>query len=432
MAASAREIVGGSALSIALRVAGLVLAYCAHILLSRLLGLAEYGRYAVALGWVLVLVLPAKLGFDYSALRFVTAYLDRGESSALRGFARVAIASVAAASVAVGLCLLVAGRALLPGAGGLMVLSAAGLILPLALLGMMSVMVRIARQLFASQFYDQILRPGALIVLLAACAWTQRPLASGSAMLLTAIAAYAALGGLSVHLYRSFREVWSADPRYHDARRWFGLSAPLLGIAIIQELLNQLEVIMLGSLAGPSEAGLFAAASRLASLMAFALAAFGIVSGPLIASAHHRHDLGELHRITKLTTRLAMLFAVAVAVALAAAGKLLLALFGSEFEAAYPALLILVAGGLVNAFTGIVVYLATLTGRERAALIIFGAALCVSFALNLVLIPRLGVVGAAIASSSGLAVWNLAMLAYVRRAIGIDASALGFRPAARP
>lgn len=51
-----------------------------------------------------------------------------------------------------------------------------------------------------------------------------------------------------------------------------------------------------------------------------------------------------------------------------------------------------------------------------------------SIALNLLLIPRFGAVGAAIASSSAIAVWNFAMLLYVRRTIGIDATALALTP----
>jgi O-antigen/teichoic acid export membrane protein len=56
----------------------------------------------------------------------------------------------------------------------------------------------------------------------------------------------------------------------------------------------------------------------------------------------------------------------------------------------------------------------------------------VSVVLNLLLIPRLGAVGAAIASSSATAAWNVAMLVYVRRTIGIDASALALAPKFAP
>lgn len=424
----AAQILGASTLSIALRVAGLLLSYAAHIVLSRSLGLHGYGQYVVALGWVMVLTLPARLGFDYSALRYVTVYLDRGDKSGLHGFLRVSLWAVAIASFVVGAAMFLVGTAAGRSIDRPSLLAAATLVLPLALLGVLSVAMRIAKRIFASQFYDQVLRPGLLLVLLVGWALLDRERTPASAMMLTTLAALVALVALAVHFRRTFAESWAARPSYAEWRGWFALSIPLLGIALSQEALNQLEIILLGSLSDARAAGLFAAASRLTSLTAFALAAFGIISGPMIASAYHRSDFGELHQITKLTTRLALGFSALVGIVFMIGGRFLLGLFGPEFTAAYPALLILLLGGLVNASTGVVAYLMTLTGRERPALAIFVAALGLSLVLNLLLIPRLGVVGAAIASTCALSFWNVAMVFYVRRSIGIDASALGLSP----
>ncbi|HEX8840544.1 MAG TPA: polysaccharide biosynthesis C-terminal domain-containing protein, partial [Sphingomicrobium sp.] len=59
---------------------------------------------------------------------------------------------------------------------------------------------------------------------------------------------------------------------------------------------------------------------------------------------------------------------------------------------------------------------------------IFAGALLIAIALNVILIPHLGAVGAAVASTSATIAWNLALLVYVRRTIGIDASALALTP----
>ena len=74
--------------------AGLALSYVAHVLLSRLLGLHGYGQYVIALGWTLVLVIPARFGFDNSSLRYVTVYIDERKYGALHGFVRTAIGTV--------------------------------------------------------------------------------------------------------------------------------------------------------------------------------------------------------------------------------------------------------------------------------------------------------------------------------------------------
>jgi O-antigen/teichoic acid export membrane protein len=425
---TASQIVGGSAISIGVRIAGVGLSYAANILISRLLGLAGYGQYAIALGWALVLVLPARLGFDYSALRYATGYVEAGDSGSLRGFVRVSLGSVIGLSLLVGAVMVLVASGTTNAVSLPTIAAAAALIAPIAVIGILSVMMRLSQRYLASQFYDQVMRPALLVVLLGLVSLVDIRWSAPLAMLLTAVAAWLSLGALGLHFRKAFATIWSVQPRFAEWRHWFRLSLPLLGVSVAQELLNQLEVILLGAFADARAAGLFAAAARLVSLMTFALAAFGIVSGPMIASAYRRGDLAELQSITSFTTRLGLIFAAGVALALIVGGKLLLSLFGPEFEAAYLPLLILVAGGLVNACTGVVVYLATLTGRERPALAIFLSALILSLVLNLLLIPRLGVVGAAIASSSALAFWNIAMLLYVRRALGIDASAFGSMP----
>ena len=419
---------GGSAISLGVRIVGVGLSYVANILISRLLGLTGYGQYAIALGWALVLVLPARLGFDYSALRYVTAYVEAGNSGALRGFVRVSIGSVTCFSLLIGAVMATLTYGATSDVGSLTIAAAAALIAPISVVGILSVMMRVSQRYFASQFYDQVMRPASLILLLALGAALGLRWSAPVAMLLTAMAAWLSVGALGLHFRKAFAAIWSERARYDELRKWFILSLPLLGVTIAQELLNQLEVILLGAFADARSAGLFAAAARLVSLMTFALGAFGIVSGPMIASAYHRQDWAELQSITTFTTRLGLLFAVAVTLILFVAGQWLLSLFGPEFQAGYLPLMILTAGGLVNAFTGIVVYLATLTDRERPALLIFILALSLSLALNLLLIPRLGVIGAAIASSTALSFWNLAMLYYVRRSIGIDASAIGLKP----
>ena len=416
-----RFILGGAAISILTRIAGVGLSYAANVLLSRLLGLHYFGQYAIALGWALVLTIPARFGFENSALRYGTIYFESGDFEALRGFIRTATIIVTGVSLLIGAIVVAIGYHL-GKADRQLVFWTAAIILPLTLLGLYSSLLRISRKIFASQVYDQVLRPlfvvaGAIIVAFAAIR-----LNPAGALRLTAAAAYAALLLLLLHFQRAFRQIRGRSPRYEQLRQWFSLSLPMLIMGVVQELLNQIDIILLGILASAREAGLFAAAWRLASLVIFLLAGLTTVGGPLVSSAYHRGDREELLRVAAIVSRLGFAFAVLAALALAAFGPWLLLIFGAEFIAAYPALLVLLLGGLANAFTGIVAYLMTMTGHERPALVMFVGALALSLLLNLILIPRFGAIGAAVSSSSAVAAWNFAMLFYVRRTIDIDAS----------
>jgi O-antigen/teichoic acid export membrane protein len=253
-------------------------------------------------------------------------------------------------------------------------------------------------------------------------------LTAPKALMITNVAAFGALAALLIHFRSVFTGIKRQPPLYEPWRRWLAVSVPMLIMGIVQELMNHVEVILLGVMANARQAGLFAASWRLASLVPFVFVGLSVMAAPLIASAHERRAFDELFRISGLVARVGFGFAVVAALTLLATGRWLLELFGPDFAAAFPILAALLAGGTANAFTGVVGYLMILTGHEKQAVAIFAGALLLSVGLNLLLIPRFGAVGAAMASSSATAAWNFAMLVYVRRTIGIDASALALAP----
>ena len=422
-----RVVLRAAGISMVVRIFGLGLSYAANILLSRLLGVQAYGEYVIALSWALVLTLPAKAGFDNSALRYSTVYLERDDSPRLRGFVHFAVGTVIAISTLIALLIVALGSRLIPVDGQTRTWTAL-LVPPLALLALFSVVLRTARRIVAAQFYEQVLRPALIIGGLGMGYAAGIRFAPSSAMALTAIASAIALLGLYLQLSRVLRPAISASPSYDEWRQWIAVSIPMLMLGVIQELMNQVDILLLGQLADAPQAALFAASWRLASLVPFALVALAMMSGPVIAAAHDRAATDEMHRASSVVARAGFGFALVGAMIVYALGKPLLGLFGPEFVAAHSVLAVLLLGGIVNAFTGVVAYFMLLTGHERQALAIFVGALVVSIALNVVLIPKYGAFGAAIASSSALAAWNLAMWAYVRRTVGIDASAIARPP----
>lgn len=417
-----------SAVSMAVRVTGLVLAFLCHLVLSRALGANEYGQYMIAVGWAMVLVIPSRMGLDNSVLRFATIYREQGKAGDFRGLIRFSLGAISVAgAVIVAILLLAKADAvppLVPISWGL--IAGMALLVPsLAILGWMSALVRTANYIFASQFYEQVFRPLLLMAAVVVAILAGGGINSGQAMLLTGATVIFVTVGLGIHARRIFAGLPPGRPSFEHRSEWLTVSWPLFLMAIIQELLNQVDLILLGLLSNATQAAYFAASMRLASLVTFGLVAIGTVSAPLIASAYNRNDLGELARIATMSARFATMVAATVAAVLVIAGKPALGLFGPGFDNAYPALLVLLVGGVANSVTGTVGYLLTMTGRERAAPAILAGALSVNIASSLVLIPLFGAVGAACASTLGLVTWNVTMAIYMRRSLGVDATALG-------
>lgn len=420
-------LVRGSAIAIVTRVVGVGLGYVAAIIISRLLGAEGYGTYSIAMAWALLLVVPSRAGLDAAALKFAPIYLERRDHSRLVGFVRFAASCVLASSALAGTAvILVASLGLTSIPRGASIATAT-IIFPIAALGLVGSMLRAERRILASQFYEQVLRPAVTIMLLLAVVVLARPITASIAVLFGAAGAFVALLAGAVHAGRAL-PLSGTEADYSQWRQWLSLGGVLLATTVVQEALNQVDIVMLGYLASTTEAGLFAAAWRVASLASFAVAALSTVSGPLIASYYEKGEYGPLSSIAHSTARIGFVAALLICFPLAILGEPILKLFGPDFPAAYPALLVLLFGGLANAFTGSVAYLMTMTGRHSHALSIFAGALAVSIVLNLLLIPHYSFVGAAIASTAGTVAWNVAMLAYVRRAMGIDASAMALAP----
>ena len=246
---------------------------------------------------------------------------------------------------------------------------------------------------------------------------------AASALMLTAGSASIALICGMIHVCRALpRCVASIDDS--PWREWISLSLPLFLAAVIQEALNQTDIVFLGLLADAKSAGLSAAAWRLASIVSLAVAALTSISGPLIAGLHEESNWPQLAKLAGAAAKFGFLGALFISIPLALGGRQLLLIFGPEFPAAYPALLLLLAGGLANAFTGSVAYLMTMTGRHAHATVIFAGALALSVVLNLLLIPQVwrGRCSDRIELRDRRMEYRHADLR--RRAIGIDASAL--------
>jgi O-antigen/teichoic acid export membrane protein len=427
-----RTLLSRSGVSLAVRVAGLALSFPATILLSRLLGIQAFGAYSIALSYASIGAIAVRLGFDNTATKFVSVYRQDGAGRPLRAFFRYALGVMALAWLAVvaGASLWVAATdasaPLLLLAGG-----AALVTLALALLGVLSAVLRAFDHIFESQFYEQLLRP-LLIIALLVLAW-----AAGTtldATLAMAITAASLLAATLLALWRSLPLISRVPPVGEvEGQRalWVRMGWVVALMSVVLETLNQIEVILLGALATNADSAMFAAAQRLSSLAILGMTAIVTVTGPRIAAAFHGGDLEGLAKLARVSARLCFGSALGLAAGLVVAGRWLLQLWGPDFAAAAPVLNILLFGALANAATGSAGYLTILTGHERVAFAILTITLVLTVALEWVLIPLHGAVGAAIGSAFGLTLWNVLMSLYVRRTLGIDCTVFG-RPLRPP
>jgi O-antigen/teichoic acid export membrane protein len=191
-------------------------------------------------------------------------------------------------------------------------------------------------------------------------------------------------------------------------------------------LMANLDTLALGHWRGADAAGLYRPAVQLATLVPFGLVASNAIVAPIIAELYSTGQIQQLQRALRFSTGLVAGVGTVATLVLAVGGRTLLGLFGPQFVAAYPALMILLGGQMINTWSGPTGLLMSMSGRQRQAVVIFGVSSLIAVVANVTLVPRFGLLGAAAANAAGLASWNLAVLVYARRRIGVDPSLLGW------
>jgi O-antigen/teichoic acid export membrane protein len=219
---------------------------------------------------------------------------------------------------------------------------------------------------------------------------------------------------------RNRTEPLVAYPDGDTLRTVWGHAWPLAASASMFMLLSTLDVLMIGVFATSSEVGLYRAIQPLRQSTTFVLSAFSFAFLPL---ATRRFSNGQLDSLGQLFTTSAKWIVTAtlplVLVFICYTESVVELLLGAAYAPAAPALAVLTAGLFFRALTGLDGDLVKAIDRPRVELWTAAVGVGVNVVLNLWAIPRFGIVGAAIGTAVGYAVYNALELAVIYRAVGI-------------
>ena len=211
------------------------------------------------------------------------------------------------------------------------------------------------------------------------------------------------------------RQVSHADA----ARTFWRFTGPRSLSAATSAILLWSDVLLVGALASPQEAAIYAAASRLAVLGAAALEAAGMAFSPLFARAIKSGHSAQLQRFFRTTTLWAVSVGWPFYLVLGLYPDAVLKLFGTEYEGGSGALRWLAVAGLANVATGNVTILLLMAGQSGLQLLNAVLATIVDLLLALALIPDHGATGAAAAWCIAILLNNAFATYQVRSHLGV-------------
>ena len=94
-------------------------------------------------------------------------------------------------------------------------------------------------------------------------------------------------------------------------------------------------------------------------------------------------------------------------------------LFGAEFTAGYPLMFILAVGLLARAAIGPVERLLNMVGQQNVCAMVYALAFVLNLGGCLLLVPRWGGAGAALATSAALVIESVLLFIVTKRRLGI-------------
>jgi O-antigen/teichoic acid export membrane protein len=400
-----------------LRAGNAGLALVLQVLLARWMGAHQYGLYAYAWVWVLLGGGLAGVGLSAAAQRLIPEYKDRGQDGHLLGFARggAALAILISAMVSLAATFLVERHA------------GPELRLPLLLAcACIPVFVAIDFQEgiarahhWAGLAYVPAYLAQPLLILLAASGLAAAGWMLDAAVLLGLSFASLLLCWLVQWILLRGRLSSQGVVRSFEPAAWLSMAWPLLLMNGFYLLLTYVDVLVMERFVPASEIARYFAAAKLMSVMSFIMFAVQAASAARFAEYHVQGDRERLSAFARTCRRWTLWPSLAVALGLLAAGWPLLWLFGPDFTSAFYLLPLIAAGLLARAAAGPGEPLLAMAGQQKAAAAIAALALLLNLVMNLLLVPRYGAGGAAVATSITLALQSAALVVLVRRRLGI-------------
>jgi len=414
-----------SGLILALNGVGLLLGYVVHLALVKWMGGTEYGKLSYANSVAALAGVLVSLGLPVTAVRLVPEYGARGAFAELKGFWRFGGWTVFLVSALAG-----AGLAWLNGRHHLFSAVEPEVMAVVLLLGLpLSTMLGWQTELFRAQrrirpvvWWQHALSPILLLMLAGWAFWMQGMLSAITVLLLMAFLAFvgwlAMAGWQAVNWGRQFR----TTPACFSVGDWGRISLPICLTGMFLVLMAQIDILLIGSMLGARQAGIYALAAKLAALTSLVLNAVNVLAAPVYAQLYAENRREQMIRFARMLSHAIFWPALAIALLLMVAGYPVLNWFGREFATGYGVMTLLIAGQLVNAGAGSVGFLADVTGLQLPAAFVRGGCALLNLVLSWVLIRSMGMMGAAIATTFCLALWNVLLHRLVSSRRGISPS----------
>jgi len=401
-----------------------VFGYVFKVYLARTLGAEALGIYALGMTVVGLLGIFGGLGLTWAASRFPAAYVGTGRTEELRSFLGWSVLSLVALNGAFSVAIVISRRWIAVKLYHTPQLT--GYLYLFAIIMFLGALTTFFAQLLTG--YKEVARRSLIanigaVVLTGIFTVALVQLGTGLwGYVVAQVASALVVLGLLLRATIRFTpkaalSMWRRLPR--PPAEMFSFAAAAFTMDVLGFLYSQTDKVILGFYLNARSVGIYAVAAAVVAFIPIALQSVNQIFSPTISDLHTRGELGLLNRLYQSLTRWVFGLTWPLALVVTVLSHRFMRIFGPDFEAGWPILVIGAAGQLVNCGVGSVGFLLLMSGNERRLVRVQLAMGVVTVIACLLLVPRFGIMGAAVAAAAGNAGANIWCLREVKRALGL-------------
>lgn len=429
-----------------MRVVGLTMMGGMPIVLGKVLGAQEYGKYAYVFNWVVLAGAIGTFGLDVLGMREVSVAWEHKDFLYLQKFVTWAVKVVFKGVAIMGAVVFVAYHIIgqssnLPESAKFFLEWRWLFLITVAHFAIIRLFEGVnlgLNRLVMAQFPRLVFVPGGELVVVALLFLLRGHVYAKDA--LTVLAFFAIIGAFfSVEVFFAHIgpfHVGGAElfelVEAKEEISWFR-SAWILFFAATLSLINErVGVIVAGSFLSASAAGGMDVTMQLARLLVFPIVVVNTVVGPVLArlqplrrGENNTGTLSETQNIVSLSAKLIFIASIPLFALLWYLGGDILTWMGSAFGEAQRALKILLLGQFVNVLAGPVALLLNMSGNEKETMRGVTIGTGFNLSLSLIFVRWWGIEGIAIATMIGIVVWNVYLVWRAYQVLGVCTLAFG-------
>ncbi len=211
------------------------------------------------------------------------------------------------------------------------------------------------------------------------------------------------------------------------AAEFWKFTMPRAATDVVQLALQRFDIVLIAALRGPRDAAIYAAVTRFLVVGQMVNQALTQVVEPKLSELIGKGDHEASRTVYQTSTCWIVLLNWPFYLSFAVCAPLVLQLFGPAYQSGRSVAIILGAAMLIASACGMVGTVLNMAGRTTWNLGNAVLALTVNVSLDLVLIPRFGILGAALGWAAAIVTMNLVPLTQINFSLGLHPMGRGTR-----